>query len=181
MISRVVAKIIIVILSIYCVSVFVAYFYNVSIIFPFFISDGHHVPEHRLHAIRLTLFTTFVYFSIRYLFIGSVKLYPIQVMGIILLNLTIVGTLVSYFKGVDPTEYLILIFYLFASIILYYAGKPEVVKRIFKRKWIRQFWYMVISMLMSGWMGKRMVKEHTLYEKDGNIESKYVNGKQVEQ
>jgi hypothetical protein len=30
-------------------------------------------------------------------------------------------------------------------------------------------------------MGKRMVKEHTLYEKDGNIESKYVNGKQVEQ
>jgi hypothetical protein len=24
---------------------------------------------------------------------------------------------------------------------LYYAGKPEVVKRIFKRKWIRQFWY----------------------------------------
>jgi hypothetical protein len=116
MISRVIAKIIIVLLSIYCVSVVVAYFYNVSIIFPFFISDGHHVPEHRLHAIRLTLFTTFVYFRI------------------ILLNLTIVGTLVSYFKGVDPTEYLILIFYLFASIILYYAGKPEVVKRIFKRK-----------------------------------------------
>ena len=97
MISRVVAKIIIVLTSIYCASVFVAYFYNVSIIFPFFISDGHHVPEHRLHAIRLTLFTTFVYFSIRYLFIGSVKLYPLQVMGIILLNLTIVGTLVSYF------------------------------------------------------------------------------------
>ena len=134
MTSRVVAKIIIVLLSIYCASVFVAYFYNVSIIFPFFISDGHHVPEHRLHAIRLTLFTTFVYFSIRYLFIGSVKLYPLQVMGIILLNLTIVGTVVSYVKGVDPTEYLILIFYLFASIILYYAGKPEVVKSIFKRK-----------------------------------------------
>jgi hypothetical protein len=132
MISRVVAKIIIVLLSIYCVSVVVAYFYNVSIIFPFFISDGHHVPEHRLHAIRLTLFTTFVYFSIRYFFVGSVKLYPLQVMGIMLFNLTIVGTIVFYVKGVDPT--LILIFYLFASIILYYAGKPEVVKRIFKRK-----------------------------------------------
>jgi hypothetical protein len=55
-------------------------------------------------------------------------------MGIMLFNLTIVGTLVFYFKGVDPTEYLILIFYLFASIILYYAGKPELVKRIFKKK-----------------------------------------------
>ena len=108
--------------------------FSVSIIFPFFISDGHHVPEHRLHAIRLTLFTTFVYFSIRYLFIGSVKLYPLQVMGIILLNLTIVGTMVSYFKGVDPTEYLLLIFYLPASIVLYFAGKPDLVESIFKRK-----------------------------------------------
>jgi hypothetical protein len=134
MTSRVVAKIIIVLLSIYCVSVVVGYFYNVSIISPFFISDGHHVPEHRLHAIRLTLFTTFVYFSIRYFFVGSVKLYPLQVMGIMLFNLTIVGTMVFYVKGVDPTEYLILIFYLFASIILYYAGKPEVVKRIFKKE-----------------------------------------------
>jgi hypothetical protein len=55
-------------------------------------------------------------------------------MGIMLFNLTIVGTMVFYVKGVDPTEYLILIFYLFASIILYYAGKPEVVKRIFKKE-----------------------------------------------
>jgi hypothetical protein len=134
MTSRVVAKIIIALLSIYCVSVVVGYFYNVSITFPFFISDGHHVPEHRLQGIRLSLLTTFVYFSIRYFFVGSVKLYPVQVMGIILLNLTIVSTLVFYFKGVDPTEYLLLIFYLPASIILYYAGKPEMIKRIFKRK-----------------------------------------------
>lgn len=134
MINRVVAKIIIALLSIYCVSVVVGYFYNVSITFPFFISDGHHVPEHRLQAIRLSLFTTFVYFSIRYFFVGSVKLYPVQVMGIILLNLTIVGSLVFYVQEVDPTEYLLLIFYLPASIILYYAGKPDMVKRIFKRK-----------------------------------------------
>ena len=63
---RVVAKIIIVLLSIYCVSVVVGYFYNVSITFPFLISDGHHVPEYRLQSIRLSLLTTFVYFSIRF-------------------------------------------------------------------------------------------------------------------
>ena len=70
MISRVVVKIIITLLSIYCVSVFVGYFYNVSITFPFLIADGHHVPEHRLQGIRLSLLTTFVFFSIRYFFIG---------------------------------------------------------------------------------------------------------------
>ena len=131
---RVVAKIIIVLLSIYFVSVVVGYFYNVSITFPFFISDGHHGPEHRLQGIRLSLLTTFVYYNIRYFFVGSVKLYPVQVMGIILLNLTIVSTLVLYVKGVDPTEYLLLIFYLPASVILYYSRKPHMVKRIFKKK-----------------------------------------------
>ena len=134
MISKVVAKVIIFLLSIYCVSVVVAYFFNVSITFPFFISDGHHVPEHRLQIIRLSLLTTFVYFSIRYFFVGSVKLYPIQFMGIILFNLTITGTFVCYVKEVDPTEYVYLSILFYASIILYYAGKRDLVKRIFKRK-----------------------------------------------
>ena len=134
MIIKVVAKVIIFLLSIYCVSVVVAYFFNVSITFPFFISDGHHVPEHRLQIIRLSLLCTFVYFSIRYFFVGSVKLYPIQFMGIILFNLTITGAFVCYVKEVDPTEYVYLSILFYASIILYYAGKPDVVKRIFKSK-----------------------------------------------
>ena len=88
-------------------------------------SDGHHVPEHRLHAIRLSLFTTFIYFSIRYFLVGSVKLYPVQVMGIILFHLTIMGPLVFYVEGADLTEYLQVLFWLPASLILYYAGKSE--------------------------------------------------------
>ena len=125
MTSRGFAKIIIALLSIYCVSVVVGYFYNVSITFPFFLSDGHHVPEHRLHAIRLSLFTTFIYFSIRYFLVGSVKLYPVQVMGIILFHLTIMGPVVFYVEGADLTEYLQVLFWLPASLILYYAGKSE--------------------------------------------------------
>ena len=125
MTSRVVAKIIIALVFIYCVSVVVGYFYNVSITFPFFMSDGHDVPEHRLHAIRLSLFTSFIYFSIRYFFVGSVKLYPVQVMGVILFNLNILGLLVFYVEGADPTEYLLFLFLLPASLILYYAGKSE--------------------------------------------------------
>ena len=123
--NGVAAKIIIVLLSIWCVMVVIGYFFNVTIIFPFSISDGHSVPEHRLHAIRLSLMTSFVYFSIRYFFVGSVKLYPVQVLGIILFHLSVVGSLVFYVQGVDKSEYLQMLFWLPASLILYFAGKSE--------------------------------------------------------
>ncbi|MEZ7986553.1 MAG: hypothetical protein QMC71_05750 [Gammaproteobacteria bacterium] len=123
--NRVAAKIIIVLLSIWCVVVVIGYFNNVTITFPFSISDGHDVPEHRLHAIRLSLMTSFVYFSIRYFFVGSVKLYPVQVLGIILFHLSVVGSLVFYVQGVNKSEYLQMLFWLPASLILYFAGKSE--------------------------------------------------------
>ena len=68
MLGRIVAKIIIAFLTIYCVSVIVAYFYNISITFPFSISEGTNVPEPRLKAIRLSLFATFVFFAVHYFF-----------------------------------------------------------------------------------------------------------------
>jgi hypothetical protein len=95
--NRVAAKIIIVMLTLWCAMVVIGYLYNVTITFPFSISDGHSVPEHRLHAIRLSLITAFIYFSIRYFFVGSVKLYPVQVLAIILFHLSVVGSLVFYF------------------------------------------------------------------------------------
>ena len=76
---------------------------------------------------------TFVFFGFRYLFFGSEKLYPIQFMGIMVGMLTIVGTFSYVVRGIELSEYLPLIFYLPASIILYYAGKPEV-RNIFKKK-----------------------------------------------
>ena len=70
MIGRIVAKIIVALLTIYCISVIGAYFYNVSITFPFSVSEGTYVPEHRLKAIRLSLFTTFIFFAFHYFFYG---------------------------------------------------------------------------------------------------------------
>ena len=61
MIGRIVAKITVALLTIYCISVIGAYFYNVSITFPFSVSEGTYVPEHRLKAIRLSLFATFTF------------------------------------------------------------------------------------------------------------------------
>ena len=131
---KLIGNLVILVLSLFCISSVFGHFYGYTITFPqFSITKGYDIPEHRLHAIRLSLMCTFVFFGFRYLFFGSEKLYPIQFMGIMVGMLTIVGTLSYIVRGIELSEYLPLIFYLPASIILFYAGKPEV-RNIFKKK-----------------------------------------------
>ena len=132
---KLIGTLVILVLSLFCIISVVGHFCGYSITFPqFSISKGYNIPEHRLHAMRLSLMCTFIYFSFRYLFFGSEKLYPIQFMGVMVLTLTIVSTLSYLFHGVEPSEYLPLFFYIPACIILYYAGKPQVRKIFFKKK-----------------------------------------------
>ena len=121
MIGRVLAKIIVSLLTIYCISVIVAYFYNISITFPFFLSEGTHVPEHRLKAIRLSLFATFAFFAFHYLFYGSKKFYPVQVMAVMIFSLTIFGTLSFSIEEAEAVEFLQLLVWVPVSLILYKA------------------------------------------------------------
>ena len=132
MIGRVLAKIIVSLLTIYCISVIVAYFYNISITFPFFLSEGTHVPEHRLKAIRLSLFATFTFFAFHYLFYGSKKFYPVQVMAVMIFNLTIFGTLSFSIEEAEAVEFLQLLVWVPVSLILYKVTKPDF-KNIFKK------------------------------------------------
>tara|TARA_B110000003_G_scaffold271949_1_gene306957 strand:+ start:283 stop:681 length:399 start_codon:yes stop_codon:yes gene_type:complete len=132
MIGRVLAKIIVSLLTIYCISVIVAYFYNISITFPFFLSEGTHVPEHRLKAIRLSLFATFAFFAFHYLFYGSKKFYPVQVMAVMIFSLTIFGTLSFSIEEAEAVEFLQLLVWVPVSLILYKVTKPDF-KNIFKK------------------------------------------------
>ena len=132
MIGRVLAKIIVSLLTIYCISVIVAYFYNISITFPFFLSEGTHVPEHRLKAIRLSLFATFTFFAFNYLFYGSKKFYPVQVMAVMIFSLTIFGTLSFSIEEAEAVEFLQLLVWVPVSLILYKVTKTDV-KNIFKK------------------------------------------------
>mgnify|MGYP001166745862 CR=1 FL=1 len=132
MVGRIVVKIIIAFLSIYCISVIGAYFYNISITFPFSVSEGTYVPEHRLKAIRLSLFATFIFFAFHYFFYGAKKFYPIQVMAVILLSLTIFGTLSFSIEEVEAVEFLQLLFWFPVCLVLYRAAKTDF-KNIFKK------------------------------------------------
>ena len=83
-IFRLINKSIILLLSLYCLAVIIGFFAGYSITFPFSLTEGRFVPEHRLHAIRLATLGTFFYFSIYHLFFSLSKLYPIQFIAVFL-------------------------------------------------------------------------------------------------
>ena len=123
---RLLSKFLILFFSIHVAITVVAYFYGFSFIFPFIMTEGTYVPEHRLQSLRLSTFTTFVYFGFRYLFFGSEKLHPIQFLGVSLFNLGVLGGLCLYVDDIkDYSEYFLVPFFIFSSIILYNAANPK--------------------------------------------------------
>ena len=120
------SKFLILFFSIHVAITVVAYFYGFSLTFPFIMTEGTYVPEHRLQSLRLSTFTTFVYFGFRYLFFGSEKLHPIQFLGVSLFNLGVLGGLCLYVNDIkDYSEYFLVPFFIFSSIILYNAANPK--------------------------------------------------------
>ena len=130
---RFLAKSLVFLLSLFGAISVVAYFYGFSITFPFTMTKDTYVPDHRLHAVRLATFTTFVYFGFRYLFFGSKKLHPIQFLGVFLFNLGVVGGMCFYVNKVDSSEFFLIPFFILTSIILYNAAKPKF-RNYFKNK-----------------------------------------------
>ena len=126
MFFRIISKLIILLLALYCIAVIIGFFVGYSVTFPFSLIEGRYVPEHRLHAIRLATLGTFFYFSLYYLFFGSIKLYPIQFMAVFLFNLSIVGPLAYIFIGTHYEEYFQSIFFFIISIILYNSHRPQI-------------------------------------------------------
>ena len=120
------SKFLILFLSLHVAITVIAYFYGFSFTFPFTMTEGTYVPEHRLQSLRLSTFTTFVYFGFRYLLFGSEKLNPIQFLGVSLFNLGVLGGLCLYVNDIkDSSEYFLVPFFIFSSIILYNAANPK--------------------------------------------------------
>ena len=122
---RILAKLIIFLLTAFAFIMIIGFIFNFSIVFPFTISnDVKDVPEHRLHAVRLATAATFAYFGARYIFFQTTKLYPIQFLGIFVFFLATIGSVVFYKYQVELSEYTVSIFWFITSIVLYQAGKP---------------------------------------------------------
>jgi len=120
------ARLLIILLTLFALIAIIGFIFNFSVVFPFTITnDIHAVPEYRLQAVRLATAATFAYFGLRYLFLQTTKLYPIQFMGIFLFFLSTIGSIAYYKEQVLLNQYIIPIFFFITSIILYQAGKPQ--------------------------------------------------------
>tara|TARA_B100000123_G_C25508398_1_gene331126 strand:+ start:96 stop:488 length:393 start_codon:yes stop_codon:yes gene_type:complete len=124
--ARVLAKIIIGILSLWALASIIAEINGVTIYFPFNIVERQEIPYHRVTSVRLSVFLTFAYFGFRYLFFQSEKLFPIQFLDIYIKSLTVCGFFVFYSSQVEIREYYFVLFFFIVSIILHFASRNKI-------------------------------------------------------
>ena len=131
---KVLAKLIIILLTLFALVTIIGFIFNFSVVFPFTITDDiHDIPEYRLQAVRLAAAATFAYFGVRYIFFQTTKLFPIQFMGIFLFFLSTIGSISYYKHQVSLNQYTVPFFFFITSIVLYQAGKPAF-RNYFHRK-----------------------------------------------
>ena len=128
--SQLLSKIIIIFLTLFGIVVLIGELFNFHIYFPLNFSQNAEIPYHRMQSVRLSLFVTFIYFGIRYIFWQSIKMYPIQFLNIYLKSLSLCSLIVFYSFQVELREYFIVVFFFIVSIILHFASRPEI-KRYF--------------------------------------------------
>ena len=124
--ARVLAKIIIGILSLWALASIIAEIIGVTIYFPFNVVERQEIPYHRVTSVRLSVFLTFAYFGFRYLFFQSEKLFPIQFLDIYIKSLTVCGFFVFYSSQVEIREYYFVLFFFIVSIILHFASRNKI-------------------------------------------------------
>ena len=124
--TKVLSKIIVAILSLWAIFIIISELMGFTVYFPFNFVEREEIPYHRINSVRLSVFLTFIYFGIRYLFMQSEKLYPIEFLDVYLKSLTLCGIFVFYSNGVELREYYFILFFLVVSIITHFASRNKI-------------------------------------------------------
>ena len=131
--SHFLSKILIIFLTIIGVVILVGEIINVHIYFPLTISENEKIPYHRMQSVRLSLIITFIYFGIRYMIWNTVKMYPAQILNVILKSLAVSSLFVYYTFQMELVEYWFVLFFFIVAIILHISSRPEI-RKYFKNK-----------------------------------------------
>ena len=123
-----IAKLIVGALGIWALFVSCLEIIGITIYFPFTITQGNEIPYHRLLSLRVSIFFTFAYFSLRYIFFESSKLAPIIFLDIYLKALVISGTFIFILNDVWLAEYQMSIIIIIFSIIVHLASRKNIKK-----------------------------------------------------
>ena len=127
------SKILIVFLTLIGITILIGEIVNVHIYFPLFKTESEQIPYHRMQSVRLSLIITFIYFGIRYMIWNTVKMYPVQVLNIILKSLAASSLFVYFTLQMELREYWFVLFFFIVAAILHFSSRPEI-KKYFKQK-----------------------------------------------
>ena len=125
---KIITKLIVGVLGVWALFVSCLEIIGITIYFPFTITQGNEIPYHRLLSLRVSIFLTFAYFSLRYIFLESSKLAPIIFLDIYLKALVISSTFIFTSNDVEFAEWRILIFFIISSIIVHIASRVSIKK-----------------------------------------------------
>ncbi len=124
--TKFLSKVLVGILSLWALFIIISEIMGVTVYFPFNFVEREEIPYHRINSVRLSVFLTFIYFGIRYLFWQSEKLYPIQFLDVFLKSLTLCGLFVFYSMNVELREYYFVIFFFIVSTITHFASRNKI-------------------------------------------------------
>ena len=130
---RLFAKLLVVAMVIWLLSVVICSLFGVSIQFPFTLVEEGEIAYHRLQTIRIALFLTVAYYGLQYVLDLTKQVYPINFVKVFIFNMCIVGLALFYRLDVDREEYLVLAFWLLFLAILNIATANRY-RRLFKKK-----------------------------------------------
>ena len=124
--ARSLSKIIVGLLALWATFIIIFEIAGITVYFPFNFIERQDFPYHRMNSVRLSVFLTFIYFSVRYLFFQSEKMYPIQFLDIYIKSLVICGFFVFYSMDIELFEYRFVLFFLIVSIIIHFAARKKI-------------------------------------------------------
>ena len=129
--TRLLAKIVIAFVGLILLLTSVGELFGITIYFPFFDgrqlnpSNGMAIPYNRLQSLRITIFLTFSYYSLRYLLYENVQQYPIQFLDVILKIYILISLFIFATNDVELSEYSVIVFFFFVALITHIASRPK--------------------------------------------------------
>ena len=125
---RIIANSVIMLLMIWALSVSCLAFLDITIHFPWVISDADEIPFHRLQAIRIGVFLTFFYYGCLHVIGKSQEFYPLHFLTTYLFYMLLSGLIIFYRRDVLMQELGVLLFFGICLIFCFLAARPDVNK-----------------------------------------------------
>ena len=117
-------KVLLLLLAIWGALVIILGLFDLQIFFPFNIADAEPIPYHRWQTVRFSAFATIIYFIIRYL-IGGRPEGPLLTISVFFRFLILFGGFLMWQERVDASEWWVLSFFVFVTVVLYQEMKEN--------------------------------------------------------